>query len=48
MVASGFAHAYTYYTDKYKADELLAKTDKRGLWIDDNPQNPYEFRKEHK
>lgn len=32
MVASGWAVAYTRYTDAYKKDEVAAKKSKKGLW----------------
>ena len=48
MVRIGCAWAYTYYTNKYKQDEMYAKKNKLGLWQDKNPQNPYAWRKKHK
>lgn len=48
MVQEGCAWAYSYYTNMYKSDELKAKQELKGLWIDKNAQNPYEWRKKHK
>ncbi|WP_267523480.1 thermonuclease family protein [Campylobacter sp. MG1] len=48
MVQQGCAWAYTYYTDIYKDDELKAKSELKGLWIDKNAMEPYKFRKMNK
>lgn len=48
MVQSGCAWSYTYYTNLYKKDELKAKDELKGLWIDKKAINPYEWRKKHK
>lgn len=48
LVSQGLAYAYTQYSKKYLPDELLAKTDKRGVWIDEDPLRPEEFRKAKK
>lgn len=48
MVDNGCAWAYTYYSKKYKQNELKAREELKGLWIDKKAQNPYEWRKKHK
>ena len=48
MVQQGCAWAYSYYTNMYKSDELKARQELKGLWIDKNAQNPYEWTKKHK
>ncbi|MBZ7987237.1 thermonuclease family protein [Campylobacter canadensis] len=48
MVKSGCAWAYTHYTKKYQALEQNARRQKVGLWIENNPENPYKFRKRNK
>lgn len=48
MVQQGCAWAYTYYTDIYKQDELKARKNLDGLWIDKNAMEPYKFRKMNK
>ena len=47
MVQSGYAWHYSYYdkTPAYIEAEKQARADKKGLWADPNPINPYEFRK---
>jgi len=48
MVHDGFAWWYRTYAPKSKlleAAEAEAKTEKRGLWHDKNPEPPWEFRK---
>jgi endonuclease YncB( thermonuclease family) len=50
MVQDGYARHYSYYdkTQSYIDAEKKARADKKGLWIDPNPMNPYEFRKTQK
>ena len=47
MVQNGYAWHYSYYdkTPAYIQAEKQARADKKGLWADPNPINPYEFRK---
>ncbi|BCS51765.1 thermonuclease family protein [Geobacter sp. SVR] len=50
MVLEGFAWAYRQYLDRPHASEYLAAEEharkaKLGLWQQDNPQPPWEFRK---
>jgi endonuclease YncB( thermonuclease family) len=50
MVADGWAWAYTQYLDRPHASEYLqaeeqARKAKKGLWQQNNPQPPWEFRK---
>ena len=47
MVKSGYAWHYSYYDKNtaYIQAEKQARTDKKGLWTDPKPINPYEFRK---
>lgn len=50
MIAEGYAWAYRKYlrgpmAADYIAAEELARRDRKGLWQQDNPQPPYEFRK---
>ncbi len=46
MVQNGYAWHYNYYdkTPAYIQAEKQARADKKGLWADPNPINPYEFR----
>lgn len=53
MVANGWAWAYTQYLDRPHASEYLqaeeqARQAKKGLWQQNNPQPPWEFRKQQK
>lgn len=50
MIKSGLAWHYSYFdnTKAYAEAELFAKTHRLGLWADDAPVNPYQWRKEHK
>ncbi|WP_336612760.1 MULTISPECIES: thermonuclease family protein [unclassified Campylobacter] len=48
MVRNGCAWSYQNYTKKYVDDEKYARANKLGLWQGKNPQNPREFRLEHK
>lgn len=50
MVAEGWAWAYREYLDRAHASEYItaeeqARKAKKGLWQQDNPQPPWEFRK---
>lgn len=47
MIRTGMAWHYSYYdnTEAYKAAEVYARKNKLGLWKDENPVNPYEWRK---
>ena len=47
MVQTGYAWHYSYYdqTPAYIQAEKQARADKKGLWADTPPINPYEFRK---
>jgi len=44
-VERGLAWAYVYFTREYEEEEKEAKKERRGLWTDPNPVNPYDFRK---
>ena len=46
MVASGYAWAYTYYTDLYLNEHKKAKKQRLGLWRGKNPIEPYKWRKD--
>ncbi|CAM4039681.1 thermonuclease family protein [Campylobacter armoricus] len=48
MVKNGFAWAYEYYSDLYLNEQKQAKKDKKGLWEDENPIEPYKWRKQIK
>ena len=50
MVKDGFAWHYSYFdnTKSYIEAEQKAKQNKSGLWIQENPVIPYEFRKRRK
>ena len=50
MVQNGYAWHYSYYDQPpaYIQAEKQARADKKGLWADPNPVNPYEFRKMQK
>ena len=47
MVQNGYAWHYSYYdkTPAYIQAEKQARADKKGLWAEPKPINPYEFRK---
>ena len=47
MVKDGFAWHYSFYdkSPEYIEAEQKAKQNKSGLWIQENPVNPYKFRK---
>ncbi|MBI3830883.1 MAG: thermonuclease family protein [Planctomycetes bacterium] len=46
MVDAGFAWAYRHYSEAFVEREAAARAAHRGLWADDNPVPPWEFRKE--
>jgi endonuclease YncB( thermonuclease family) len=50
MVQSGYAWHYSYYdkTPAYIEAEKQARTEKKGLWENPDPINPYQFRKHKK
>ena len=50
MVQNGYAWHYSYYdkTPAYIEAEKQARAEKKGLWQDPNPINPYQFRKSQK
>ncbi|MDH6358948.1 thermonuclease family protein [Parabacteroides sp. PF5-9] len=50
MLKAGFAWHYSYFdnTQSYIMAESRAKANKRGLWVDKNPINPYLYRKSKK
>ena len=47
MVQNGYAWHYSCYdkTPAYVQAEKQARAEKKGLWADPNPINPYQFRK---
>ena len=49
MIKAGMAWHYSYYdnTPSYKLAQQQAKKEKKGLWQDPKPMNPYEWRKKH-
>ena len=50
MVQNGYAWHYSYYdkTPAYIEAEKQARAEKKGLWQDPNPINPFEYRKQNK
>ena len=50
IVQNGYAWHYSFYdkTPAYIQAEKQARADKKGLWADPNPINPYQFRKSQK
>ncbi len=48
LVSKGYAWANTYYTDVYVKEQENAKKNKLGLWKEDNPIEPYKWRKRNK
>lgn len=44
LVASGLAWAYVHYSTKYLPIEKAARSKKIGLWTDNNPMPPWDFR----
>ena len=47
LLANGFAWHYKKYNqeDELAELEILARTQKKGLWAQDNPMPPWEYRK---
>ncbi len=45
MVANGYAWAYRKFSKKYTAQESKAKSQRLGLWRDEEPIPPWEWRK---
>ena len=45
MVSSGYAWAFRKYSKKYAPDESNAKHKKLGLWAEEDPTAPWEYRK---
>lgn len=49
MIAAGYAWRYKYSKNKeYGASQEEAEQSRLGLWVDDNPIDPWQWRKEHK
>lgn len=48
MVKNGYAWAYRSFSKDYVSLENSAKQNRLGLWIDNNPINPADYRKERK
>lgn len=48
MVANGYAHAYSEFSKQYVYQEQKAREAKLGLWKDNNPIKPSDFRKQQK
>ena len=48
MIKAGFAWQYRDYNNEkaYEDAESLARQNKKGLWLDNNPKRPQDFRKE--
>ncbi|AJD01452.1 thermonuclease family protein [Campylobacter lari] len=46
MVKNGFAWAYEHYSDLYVNEQNYAKENKKGLWADENPIEPYKWRRQ--
>ena len=48
LVKAGLAWNYKYSKNKeFKALQREARKDRKGLWADDNPVNPWKWRKQH-
>lgn len=49
MIKAGMAWHYSHYdnTPSYKLAQEQAKKGKKGLWLDPNPINPYEWKKKY-
>ncbi len=45
MVSDGYAWAFVKYSHKYTNEEIYAKKNHKGLWLDENPIKPWDFRK---
>ncbi|MBK1963651.1 thermonuclease family protein [Campylobacter novaezeelandiae] len=48
MVSKGYAWAYSFYSDIYIKDQKFAQKNSLGLWKDQNPIEPYKWRKQNK
>lgn len=48
MVKNGYAWAYLEYSKDYISEQADAKSFKLGLWSEENPLKPSEFRKQNK
>lgn len=48
MVKNGYAWAFKKYSKEYENDEAYARNAKLGLWQEDSPTPPWEFRKKRK
>ena len=48
MVKNGYAWAFRKYSKEYTADEAYAKSKRLGLWQEDGPTPPWEFRKKRR
>ena len=50
MVRNGNAWHYSHFdrTPEYAAAEAEARAARRGLWAQDNPVNPYQWRRTHR
>ncbi|RAX55465.1 hypothetical protein CCY97_04155 [Helicobacter sp. 10-6591] len=48
QVKNGYAWAYRKYSNAYTHLEIKARAEKRGLWKQNNPVKPSEFRKNQK
>ena len=44
MVLSGYAWAFMRYSDRYEAQEAMAKNKRLGLWQGKNPIQPWRYR----
>ena len=48
LVSQGYAWADTYYTNAYIKEQEKAQKNKLGIWKDDNPIEPYKWRKQNR
>ena len=50
QVKDGYAWVYRHYSKKqdYIKEEEKARQERKGLWADNNPINPYDFRRKYK
>jgi endonuclease YncB( thermonuclease family) len=50
QVKDGYAWVYRHYSKKqdYIKEEEKARQERKGLWADKNPINPYDFRRKYK
>ena len=50
MIKAGFAWQYRDYNNEkaYEDAESLARQNRKGLWLDNNPKRPQDYRKEKK